>query len=72
MSPETKILIEKSRRHDAVPCLLPGFAGFWRTAGISPENPYGTPPESKSNSVDVVALIDHHGAKLYRVDFSKA
>jgi hypothetical protein len=41
------------------------------SAGISPENPYGTPPESRSNSVDVVALIDHHGAKLYRVDFSQ-
>jgi hypothetical protein len=30
-SPETRILIEKSRRHDAVRSLLPGFAGFLRT-----------------------------------------
>lgn len=44
---------------------------YLASAGISPENPYGTPPESKSNSVDVVAVIDHHGAKLYRVDFAK-
>ena len=43
---------------------------YLASAGISPENPYGTPPAAKPVSVDVVALIDHHGAKLYRVDLS--
>ena len=40
------------------------------SAGISPQNPYGTPPAAASNSVDVVALVDHHSAKLYRVNLS--
>jgi hypothetical protein len=43
---------------------------YLASAGISPENPYGTAPAAKPASVDVVALIDHHGAKLYRVDLS--
>ncbi len=40
------------------------------SAGISPQNPYGTPPAAVSNSVDVVALVDHHSAKLYRVNLT--
>jgi hypothetical protein len=43
---------------------------YLASAGISPKNPYGTAPAAKPASVDVVALIDHHGAKLYRVDLS--
>ncbi len=43
---------------------------YLATAGISPETPYGTKPEPASASVDVVALIDHHGAKLYRIHLS--
>jgi len=37
-------------------------------AGISPRNPYGTAPAAAPQSVDVVVLIDHHGAKLYRIN----
>jgi hypothetical protein len=40
---------------------------YFALSGISPENPYGTPPIAEPTSVDVVALIDHHGAKLYRI-----
>ena len=40
------------------------------SAGISPENPYGTPPATKPLSIDVVVLIDHHSAKLYLIDLS--
>ena len=40
------------------------------SAGISPANPHGAPSAAKPVAVDVVALIDHHGAKLYRVDLS--
>jgi hypothetical protein len=40
------------------------------SAGISSQNPYGTPPAVEPDSVDIVALIDHHGAKLYRIHLS--
>jgi hypothetical protein len=43
---------------------------YFASAGISPKNPYGTPPAAEPDSVDVVAVIDHHGAKLYRVHLS--
>ena len=43
---------------------------YLASAGISPQNPYGTPPAVEPTSVDVVALIDHHSAKLYRVNLS--
>jgi len=43
---------------------------FLISAGISPENPYGTPPAGRPASIDVVALIDHHSAKLYRINLS--
>jgi hypothetical protein len=43
---------------------------YFTSAGISPKNPYGTPPAAEPDSVDVVAAIDHHGAKLYRVHLS--
>jgi len=39
-------------------------------SGISPENPYGMPATAKATSVDVVAVIDHHSAKLYRIHLS--
>jgi hypothetical protein len=39
-------------------------------SGISPDNPYGTPVPAGPRSVDVVVLIDHHDAKLYRVHLS--
>ncbi len=39
-------------------------------SGISPDDPYGTPSAAKSNSTDVVVLIDHHGAKLYQIHHS--
>ena len=42
---------------------------YLASAGISPENPYGPPPTAKPASIDVVVSIDHHGAKLYRVNF---
>ena len=40
---------------------------YLASAGVSPQNPYGTVPTAERASVDVVALIDHHGAKLYRI-----
>jgi hypothetical protein len=43
---------------------------YFGLSGISPDNPYGTPPAAQSSSVDVVVLIDHHGAKLYRIHLS--
>ena len=43
---------------------------YLASAGISPQNPYGTPPAAEPTSVDVVALIDHHSAKLYRFNLS--
>jgi hypothetical protein len=43
---------------------------YFASAGTSPKNPYGTPPAAEPDSVDVVAVIDHHGAKLYRVHLS--
>jgi hypothetical protein len=43
---------------------------FLQSAGVSPGNPYGMGPEPKSQTLDVVVSIDHHGAKLYRVDLS--
>ena len=43
---------------------------YLASAGISPQNPYGTPAATEPTSVDVVALVDHHGAKLYRVNLS--
>jgi hypothetical protein len=45
---------------------------YFASAGISPENPYGTRPAAEPDSVDVVVLIDHHGAKLYRIHLSSS
>ena len=41
---------------------------YLASAGVSPRNPYGTVSTAEPDSLDVVVLIDHHGAKLYRVD----
>ena len=43
---------------------------YFALSGISPDNPYGTPATATPSSVDVVVLIDHHGAKLYRIHLS--
>ena len=43
---------------------------YLASAGISPKSPYGTEPLAPPISVDVVAMIDHHGAKLYRIHLS--
>jgi hypothetical protein len=43
---------------------------YFGLSGISPDNPYATPAAAKSSSVDVVVLIDHHGAKLYQIHLS--
>jgi len=43
---------------------------YLASAGISPQNPYGTATATEPHAVDVVVLIDHHGAKLYRIDLS--
>ena len=43
---------------------------YFGLSGISPDNPYGTPPAAQSSSVDVVVLVDHHGAKLYQIHLS--
>ena len=41
---------------------------YLSSAGVSPQNPYGTVPAAEPDTVDVVVSIDHHGAKLYRID----
>ena len=43
---------------------------YLASAGISPQNPYGTAPAAAPDTVDVAVLIDHHGAKLYRVNLA--
>jgi hypothetical protein len=43
---------------------------YLASAGISPATPYGREPAAATASVDVIALIDHHGAKLYRIHLS--
>jgi hypothetical protein len=43
---------------------------YLQSAGVSPQNPYGLPAPAEPDSVDVVVLIDHHGAKLYRVNLA--
>ena len=43
---------------------------YLASAGVSPQDPYGAEPPVKPESVDVVVLIDHHSAKLYRIDLS--
>jgi hypothetical protein len=43
---------------------------YLASAGVSPQNPYATAPAVEPDSVDVVVLIDHHGAKLYRIHLS--
>jgi hypothetical protein len=43
---------------------------YFALSGISPDNPYGTPAAAEPSSVDVVVLMDHHGAKLYRIHLS--
>lgn len=43
---------------------------YLASTGISPATPYGTEPDTARASVDIVALIDHHGAKLYRIHLS--
>jgi hypothetical protein len=40
---------------------------YLASAGVSPQNPYGTLPAAEPDTVDVVVLIDHHDAKLYQV-----
>jgi hypothetical protein len=43
---------------------------YFSSVGISSKFPYGPKPTAASTSVDVIALIDHHGAKLYRLQLS--
>jgi hypothetical protein len=43
---------------------------YFALSGVSPDNPYGTPATAEPSSVDVVVLIDHHAAKLYRIQLS--
>jgi hypothetical protein len=43
---------------------------YFGLSGVSPDNSYGTPTAAKSSSVDILVLIDHHGAKLYRIHLS--
>lgn len=43
---------------------------YLASAGISPEHPYGAVAAAVADSIDVVVLMDHHGAKLYRVDLA--
>ena len=44
---------------------------YLASAGISPDSPYGPEPAAANRAtVDVVALIDHHSAKLYRIHLS--
>jgi hypothetical protein len=43
---------------------------YLTSAGVSPQNPRGTEPLAAPESVGIVVLIDHHGAKLYRIDLA--
>jgi hypothetical protein len=43
---------------------------YLASAGVSPQNPYGTVPAVEPDTVDIVVLIDHHGAKLYRINLA--
>jgi hypothetical protein len=43
---------------------------YLSSAGISLENPYGTAGTVEPDSVDIIALIDHHSAKLYQIHLS--
>jgi hypothetical protein len=43
---------------------------YLMSAGVSPRHPFETDQAAAPASVDVVALIDHHGAKLYRVQLA--
>jgi hypothetical protein len=43
---------------------------YLSSAGISPRHPDGDAPAAATTSVDVVAVIDHHDAKLYRVNLA--
>jgi hypothetical protein len=43
---------------------------YLASAGISPQNPYRTAPATEPHTVDIVVLIDHHGAKLYRLNLT--
>jgi hypothetical protein len=49
---------------------LTDLRNYFASAGISPEKCYGMPPATKPPSIDVVALVDHHSAKLYLIDLS--
>jgi hypothetical protein len=41
---------------------------YLASAGVSPQNPYGAVQAAEPHRVDIAVLIDHHGAKLYRID----
>jgi hypothetical protein len=41
---------------------------YLASAGISPQNPDATVTAAEPTTMDVVVLIDHHGAKLYRIN----
>ena len=43
---------------------------YFSSAGISPKLPNDPTATLAPTSVDVIALIDHHGAKLYRIQLS--
>jgi hypothetical protein len=43
---------------------------YLAAAGVSPRHPDAPPPDAAPDSVDVVAVIDHHDAKLYRVNLA--
>ncbi|MFZ3360467.1 MAG: hypothetical protein WA177_17075 [Xanthobacteraceae bacterium] len=47
-----------------------GLRHYLSSAGVSPESPQGAPALVEPDCVDVVALIDHHEAKLYRIHLS--
>jgi len=64
------IILRKPHTKDLGAREITEIRHYLASAGISPENPYGTPPAAKPASVDVVALVDHHGAKLFRVNLS--
>ena len=49
---------------------ITGLRHYLVLAGIAPETLDRTEPATARASVDVVALIDHHDAKLYRIHLS--
>jgi hypothetical protein len=64
------LIVHKPHGKDLDARRISDLRHYLALSGISPENPYGMPAIAEATSVDVVAVIDHHSAKLYRIHLS--